>query len=271
MALANVNGVQLFYQSSGGGPIPLVLTHGSWGSHSDWDAVVPQLADSFRITVYDRRGHSKSERIDRQGSITEDVADLAALIEHLELSPAWVAGHSYGASIVLRLAGERPDLLRGIIAHEAPLLSLLNGAPDMAPMLGAISEKVGAVVKRIDEGEHAAAAEQFFEEVAMGAGAWSHLPATARQTFIYNAPTFLDEARDPEQLNFDLAWIQDFQRPCLLTTGEQSPPFHEPINDQLVSALPEAEVVTIPGAGHMAHVTHPVAYAHAVTEFIAAI
>ena len=84
------------------------------------------------MLTYDRRGHSQSERLSGQGSVREDVADLAALIEDLRLAPAWVAGNSFGASITLRLAGERPDLLRGLIAHEPPLLSLLADDPIVA-------------------------------------------------------------------------------------------------------------------------------------------
>jgi pimeloyl-ACP methyl ester carboxylesterase len=109
MATAKVNGVRLFYELNGIGEVPLVLVHGSWDSHNDWGLVVPRLADSFRVLTYDRRGHSKSERPTGQGSVREDVADLAALIEHLGLVPAWVVGNSFGASITLRLAGEVPN------------------------------------------------------------------------------------------------------------------------------------------------------------------
>jgi pimeloyl-ACP methyl ester carboxylesterase len=83
MATANVNGVQLFYELTGTGQIPVVLVHGSWGSHHTWDRVVPSLAESFQVLTYDRRGHSESERPAGQGSVREDVADLAALGEPL--------------------------------------------------------------------------------------------------------------------------------------------------------------------------------------------
>jgi pimeloyl-ACP methyl ester carboxylesterase len=91
MPTAKVNGIQLFYELSGTGEIPLILVHGSWASHHIWDLVVPRLAESFRVLAYDRRGHSESQRPTGQGSVREDVADLAALIEHLGLAPAWVA------------------------------------------------------------------------------------------------------------------------------------------------------------------------------------
>jgi pimeloyl-ACP methyl ester carboxylesterase len=268
MTVANVNGVRLFYEVRGAGDVPLVLVHGSWGSHHVWDLVAPRLAESFRVLTYDRRGHSESERPPRQGSVREDVADLAVLIAHLGLGPAWVAGNSFGASITLRLAGERPELLRGVIAHEPPLFSLLASDPSLAPMLDKAGQRVDAVVKRIASGDHAGAAEQFVETVALGPGAWAQLPPDVQQTFITNAPTFLDEALDPEQLAFDLESVRAFQNPALLTTGPQSPPIFAPVVEKVAAVLPNASVVAVPGAGHIPHVTHADAYVEAIRAFI---
>jgi pimeloyl-ACP methyl ester carboxylesterase len=119
-----INGVGLFVEDFGSGE-PLVLVHGSWVDHMEWPFVVPLLAPRFRVTVYDRRGHSQSERPVAQGSIHEDVADLAAIIERAG-APAHVAGNSMGGSITLRLAAERPDLLRTVAVHEPPLIDLLQ-------------------------------------------------------------------------------------------------------------------------------------------------
>jgi pimeloyl-ACP methyl ester carboxylesterase len=268
MATTNVNGVRLFFEVNGTGDVPLVLVHGSWGSHHNWDLVVPKLAESFRVLTYDRRGHSESERPPEQGSVRDDVADLATLIEHLKLGPAWVAGNSFGASITLRLAGERSDLLRGVIAHEPPLFSLLADDPSVAPMLDAVGKTIGAVVERIASGDHAGAAEQFVETVALGPGTWAQLSPDVQRTFIENAPTFLDEARDPDQLAFDLAWIRPFSRPSLITKGDQSPPTFAPVVARIAGALSAASVFTFEGAGHIPHVTHPDAYVEAIGTFI---
>lgn len=267
MATAHINGVQLFYELSGTGEVPLVLVHGSWVSHHSWDLVVPRLVQSFRVLAYDRRGHSESQRPTAQGSVREDVADLAALIEHLGLAPTWVAGNSFGASITIRLAGERPDLFRGFIAHEPPLFSLLAGDPAVAPMLEEVGGRIAAVVERIASGDHAGAAEQFVETVALGPGTWAQLPPDLQQTFIENALTFLDEANDPEQLAFDLQWINAFPLPSLLTTGDQSPPTFAPVVNKLADVLPSVAVVTFPGAGHIPHATHPDAYVEAIMAF----
>src|SRR5918994_3100448 len=98
MPSARANGVELHYELRGSG-VPLVLVHGSWGDHHNWDPVVSALAESFRVVAYDRRGHSASERPPEQGSVLEDADDLVGLIDELGLAPAHVAGNSFGAVI----------------------------------------------------------------------------------------------------------------------------------------------------------------------------
>jgi pimeloyl-ACP methyl ester carboxylesterase len=267
MATAKVNGVRLFYELHGAGAVPVVLVHGSWDSHHDWDLVVPRLAEVFRVLTYDRRGHSQSERPTGQGSVREDVADLAALLQRLRLAPAWVVGNSFGASITLRLASERPGVFRGLIAHEPPLFSLLGNDPSLSPMLADVQRKIRAVAERIASGDHTGASEQFVETVALGPGTWAMVPPDIQQMMIENAPTFLDEANDPDQLAFELEWISDFSKPALLTLGDESPPTFAPVVTRLLKALPHAEIVTLPGASHVPHATHPDAYVEAIIEF----
>jgi pimeloyl-ACP methyl ester carboxylesterase len=72
MPMTTINGVKIFYELTGDSGEPLVLVHGSWIDHHNWDAVVPSLARSFRVLTYDRRGHSQSERPASPGSILED-------------------------------------------------------------------------------------------------------------------------------------------------------------------------------------------------------
>ena len=269
MAMARVNGVRLFYELDGTPRgVPLVLVHGSWDSHHDWDAIMPGLTDAFQVLRYDRRGHSQSERPSGQGSIREDVADLAALIEHLKLVPAWVVGNSFGASIALRLAGEHPGLLQGVVVHEPPLVSLLAEDPSLEPMLADVQGRVDSVVERIASGDHAGGTEQFVETVALGPGTWETLPPDYQQVMIENAPTFLDEAKDPDAPVFELDWIRNFAKPILLTRGDQSPPSFAPVVARLSAALPRADVITFPGAGHVPHATHPEDYGEAIAAFV---
>ena len=264
--MIEVNGIRLSYTISGKGEIPLVLVHGSWVSRQNWDLVVPQLENSFRVLAYDRRGHGDSERPGGQGSILEDVADLAALIENLGLAPAWVAGNSLGGSITLRLAGDRPELLRGITVHEPPLFSLIEDDPNLAPLAEKDAKTDAKAAELIASGDHAGAAEYFIE--ANAPGMWTQSPPEFRKIMIDNAPSFLDDANDPDLATFELEWIRGFPAPALLTLGDQSPPQFAPVISKLAEALPTADISTFRGAGHAPHMSHPDAYVEAITSFV---
>ncbi len=174
MPFQTINNVSPYYETTGGGE-PLVMVHGSWGDHHNWAPVVPLLSH-------------------------EDADDLGALIEQLDLGPTHVVGNSGGAAIALRLAAKRPDLLRSLVVHEPPLVGLLEGRSEFESMLQGFNARVAAVVELLKAGEMQAAAERFVETVAFGPGAWQTLPEPVRDTFIRNAPTFLDESNDPDGL-----------------------------------------------------------------------
>ncbi len=268
MPTANVNNVALYYQLSGQAGSPLAMVHGAWWSHRSWEAVAPALAKSVRLLTYDRRGHSASERPEGPLHIRDDVSDLAGLIEQLDLAPAWVAGISGGANVVLRLASERPELLRGVIVHEPALFGLLADDPEAAAMLDIVRDRISAVVERISSGDHEGAAKQFVETVAGRPGRWDQLSPDYQRILIGNAPAFLQRLQDPEVLVFDLARLRGFSKPLLLTYGDQSPPFFAGVIRRIAAAVPQAKVLTFEGAAHVPQRTHPEAYVEAVTSFI---
>ena len=169
MSIAECNGVQLYYRRSGAGE-PLVLVHGSWVDCRVWDGVVPLLSRSFEVIAYDRRGHSRSACPPGQGSVRDDVDDLASLIEALELSPAHVAGASLGGSIALRLAAARPELLSSVTVHEPPLFDLLRArGPDMPELTELRAPPGHRRVQRLESGDPEGGARLYFDQVAADA------------------------------------------------------------------------------------------------------
>ena len=264
MPLVPVNGVRLEVRERGTGD-PLVLVHGSWDDHQVWAFVEEDLAQSFRVVSYDRRGHTGSEDGGGPGSKREDEDDLAALIEALELAPAHVAANSFGTSIALGLAARRPELVRSLCGHEPPLIAL---AAD-EPMMAQVGEGVGSVLSLIDSGQDEEAARLFVEDVAVGPGAWEMMAPEERASMIANAGTFADEQRDPEWAAIDLDALAALALPVMLTQGDQSPPFFAAIIARLAAASERVEVKTLPGAGHVPHLTHPGDWVAVVREFAA--
>ena len=269
MPLAQINGVRIRYEDSATAGPPLILVHGSWASHHNWDLVAPRLAESFRVVTYDRRGHSESEHPPGQGSIHEDVADLAALIEHLDLAPAHVAGNSWGAIITLRLAIARPNLLRAIACHEPPLIALIADDLAVRPIAEETRKRLAAVFGKLVAGDDAGGAELFVETVAMGPGMWAKLPPALQRTFVENGPTYLDECRDPDQQSIDLDQVRKISTPALISRGAQSPAMFPAIVRIVAAAIPGAEQHVFTGAGHVPQISHPAEYAQVVTSFMA--
>jgi len=268
MAVAHVNGVDIYCELHGAGE-PLVLVHGSWADTTQWDLVLPGLADTFQVLVYDRRGHTRSERLETQGSIDEDGDDLASLLETLALAPAHVVTNSWGGNIALRLACRRPELFRSLTCHEPPLWGLLADDPDSQAMLSQGAESLESVGSRIAAGDHQGAARQFVDEIAFGRGAWDNqLSPEVKEMFVRNAPTYLDELRDPNQLTIDPEALPALKMPVRLTQGSESPPVFSRVIDRLESLIPNVTRETIQGAGHLPQSTTPKAYVEATKRAV---
>lgn len=268
MSSGRINGIRIYWEIAGDVGDPLVFVHGSWGDHRNWASVVPALSRSWRVLTYDRRGHSRSERPAGPGSVRDDVSDLVSLLEERRHTPAHVVGTSFGAAIVLRLAAARPELVRSLIVHEPPLFGLLKDEATTRQALAAAQQRISAVVSLLTAADWTGGARQFVETIAFGPGAWAELPQDVRETFIFNAPTWLDEVQDPDALEIDLSGLRRVAAPALLTTGDQSAPFFPLVVDRIAAAMPHATRQTYAGAGHVPHLSHPQEYVRVVTDFL---
>ena len=258
MPTVKLNGVDLYYELSGAGR-RLVLTHGSWTDHTGWHPSLQALTKRFEVVTWDRRGHSRSRDGDHPGSRDEDAADLAALIDHLGGTPVHVVGNSYGSIVVLSLVASRPELVASAVVHEPPLVNLLEGTTDpaTAKALARVDRGFGSVLALIETGAYRDAAEYFVDEVALGPGSWARLPKSFRAVLEANAPTFLDERRDPTSGLIDAAALARTSVPLMFTYGTEGPLWYRAIIDELSLLVPAARVEVITGAGHIPHATHP--------------
>jgi pimeloyl-ACP methyl ester carboxylesterase len=267
MPIDRINDVNLYWELNGDRGEPLVLVHGSWGDHHNWDGVVGELSKVFRVITYDRRGHSQSERKEAQGNLEEDAADLVALVKHAGIAPAHIAGNSGGAAVALKTASRNSDIFQTLVIHEPPLFDLLKDNAEAQPYLQAVNSRINNVTALIEKNEPEQAARLFVETIAFGPGAWQGLPAQVQHTFIYNAPTFLDETKDAENLYIDINYLSRFTKPTLLTQGTQSPPFFLMVLDVLAKAIPNSQRKVFEGAGHVPHLSHPREYVEMVKDF----
>lgn len=260
------NGIELYWELSGETGDPFVCVHGGFIDHNHWQFLTPFLADSFRVLTYDRRGHSLSDRAPGQGGVASNVADLSALLKNLDLAPAHILGHSYGGLVTLRLAAEQPELFRSMLLHEAPVYEL--NQETLANELAAANLKgITEATAKIASGQIEAGVRMFVDS-ALGPHAWAELLDDTRELLFANAPAFVDDVNDPEPFSVDLSKLVNFSQPILLTQGEYGPLALKFISDQLAAELPQAQSLTIAGAEHSPHITHPEAYAAMIKSFI---
>jgi len=122
--------IEIYYEDHGVGQ-PVVLIHGYAFSGRAWDRQVPALlAAGYRVITYDRRGHGRSSQPATGYDFDTFAADLHALLEHLDLRDAVLAGHSMGTGEVARYLASYGSarVAKGVLV--SPILPYLLQAPD---------------------------------------------------------------------------------------------------------------------------------------------
>ncbi|HET6811756.1 MAG TPA: alpha/beta hydrolase [Acidimicrobiales bacterium] len=106
------DGAELAVSDVGQGPA-VVLAHCWMGAREVWAPVAHRLVTSgHRVVLYDQRGHGSSTVGSDGFTIPRLGADLAAVLEALDLREAVLAGHSMGGMTVMSLLAHHPDVAR---------------------------------------------------------------------------------------------------------------------------------------------------------------
>lgn len=268
MGFCEVAGGKLFYALAGEEGDPVVLVHGSWVDHRTWELVVPLLTGSMRPLVYDRRGHGQSTGLPRPDPLRQDAEDLAELLVATDHYPVHVVGHSYGGNVALRLAADRPELVRSVVVHEPAVIGLLDDDPATQPEAARLRENVRQLTSLIDAGRTEEAAREFVNAFAGDSDAWTRLSPEWKRTFLQNAPRWREEFADPATERPDMTALAEFMSPVLFTEGALSPPFLHRMSAALRERLRNAYTMRLPDVGHFPHISHPAQYVGVLHRFL---
>ncbi|MDO7904488.1 acetoin dehydrogenase dihydrolipoyllysine-residue acetyltransferase subunit [Pseudomonas sp. K1(2024)] len=125
---AEVGGRLLRWFELGEGDTPLVLVHGFAGDLNNWLFNHPALAAERRVIALDLPGHGESAKALQRGDLDELSAALLALLDHLGIARAHLAGHSMGGAVCLNAARLAPQRVASLtLVASAALGETLNG------------------------------------------------------------------------------------------------------------------------------------------------
>jgi N-formylmaleamate deformylase len=225
----------------GSGDRPIVVVPGITTPAGAFAVAATRLADvGSDVYVLDMRGRGLSQRVPYGAHRAGDYADdVLALIDQAGLHQPVLVGHSLGARVVAAARARVPGASAGVVAIDPPM-----SGPGRRPYPMTLDRFLG--------GLHGARAGHGTEQARADYPTWTEEEVRARGEWLASC----DEVAVVESYAwfhleaFEPVW-REVEPPALLLYGAGSPVVTEADADLLRRVNPRAEVVAVPGSGHM--------------------
>jgi pimeloyl-ACP methyl ester carboxylesterase len=253
---------------SGEGP-RLVLVHGSLGDYRQWTAIGARLSTHYRVVAISRRYHWPNATPSAGAPYTYEGHrdDLLAYLRASE-GPVHLAGHSYGAGIVLLAALREPDLVSRLILVEPPFGSLLP--PATADIEGEMADRLSMLQSLQDlarTGNDIDASRLLTDWIQGGPGGFAALAREVQDALLQNAATVGPTFSAPPP-HVDCEALHALRAPTLVLNGERTRLFYRVVGECAAACVPGARRAWIAGAAHMTIVERPDETAALMMEFL---
>lgn len=185
----------LYHEVRGTGPAVLLIA-GATGDGGHFTRASERLADEFTIITYDRRGNSRSQAPAEPdvARISAQADDAATLVRECGFDKAVIYGNSGGAIITLELLARQPEVAKGAIVHEPPLVALLPHQEGPNPLES---------IFEMAQSDPRAALEMFIR-ANTSSGVWEGLEPNLRERILGNAETLFNR-----EMNHFLSYVPD--------------------------------------------------------------
>lgn len=257
----------VFVRSFGTGPRRVLALHCTLAHSGAWRGLAGAMGDQVTLVAPDMLNHGRSPDWDGQGDFQDRSVEV---VGHL-LEPGMdIIGHSFGATVALRLAAEHPERVRNLTMIEPVFFAVaLQDAPDL---VAHHDKDAGPFADAMRAEDHALAARLFNRMWSHGGPRWPDLPEALRAAMtrgIAVVPACRDAIYDDLAGLLAPGVLERVTAPCLLLRGGDTHPVIGAVNDGLARRLPDAQSVVIEGAGHMLPITHPLETAEELGKLIA--
>ena len=257
MERVGVGGVEVAYERVGSGQ-PIVFVHGAALDSRSWRPQLDALGDELTAVAWDEPGVGRSTAVPPGFDLAGFADALAALVDHLGLGPAHLAGLSWGGTVVLECWRRRPDVVATLI-----LMDTYAGWAGSLP-----ADEVGRRVEGVRQ-QLAAPTEEFDPTLP---GLFGAEPSPEVVTLMKEIAA---DVR-PETLACELGIMAAtdlssvlplIDVPTLLVWGELDARSPLEVAHQFSEAIEGAELVVIPGAGHVSNLEQPDQVNEAIRNF----
>ncbi len=277
---ASVNGTGLRVDEVGGGTQTVVFSPNPFTNRALFDAPIAALSRDYRCITYDHRGQGDSGFGTPQPSPdllgTEGLYnDAVALLDQMGVDTCHWVGSSIGGFVGVRLAARHPDRVRSLVLLGFTTQRLSRADLRQVNLMIAMV-RAGRLLGPVGTALRRPVAEQvmgnMFGPTFMSDPAREEDRELWRQRFtallVPEAGPMIRQVFGHPGTPPEL--LARVGAPTLIIAGEDE---HSGLDDprQAERLIPDARLVTIPGAGHMVLVEQPEAGTAAITEFIRAV
>ena len=254
MSKADINGIELHYQSYGQGET-MVFAHGAGGNLLSWWQQIPFFSQRYRCITIDHRGFGHSYDEPEGPGAEAFVDDLAGLLDHLEVKSAHLVAQSMGGRTALGFAVAYPDRTSSLV---------------MADTVGSIAEP--AVVELHRKWRDSHASTEAIGSRALSAGFRKRNPELANlylQISGTNPPRH--QAGAPASEGPRGAQLSGMKTPTLFIVGEEDELTPPHVIEAAAGYIPGARVTRVPEAGHSVYFEQPDIFNFEVFRFISSL
>lgn len=252
----------------GSGARQVLAIHCTLAHSGAWRGMADAMGDGLTINAFDMPSHGKSPDWDGTG----DLHDLVTAWGHDMLcAPMDVIGHSFGATVALRLAAEAPERVRTLTLIE-PVAFAFVAADDPA-RVAEYRDRNLDFDAAMQAGDKMEAARAFNRGWGDGTP-WAQIPAQTRQYMADRIDFVAGSAPAVQRDSIGLlkpGALDVITCPVLLLEGDQTDGTIAAANSALMRRIPQAQRGVLKGAGHMAPITHPDMVAAEVRAFLDAV